>query len=363
MSDNRPRAHGGSPASDPPGRPAGDDVSYEPWPLAMQPEPAEAPFRAELADAPPSAAEEGKPPAAPPRYGRRRVRLPVILFLLTAFSTWLAGSTGFMWNCYFEAQDLGSLLPVRRAIIANWDSGLVYMACVMGFLLAHEMGHFVYTVIYRVPASLPFFLPLPTITGTAGAVIAMDGRVANRPQIFDIGIAGPLAGLVVIVPIVWIGILQLDFSMPRSGGWAMYVPLAARWAIEYVHPGKLPADGLIFYSQANPWFVAGWFGLLMTALNMFPVGQLDGGHITYTLWGRGAHWFARGLMVLVFAFIVYTGDFKGILMAVLVMLIGTDHPPTSDDRAPLGWFRTLLGHASLAIPVLCFPPHILYLPP
>ena len=346
MSDNRPS------------EPAGDDVLYEPWPLAIQREPADAPIRAEFADER-QAATGDKPPADPaPRYRRRRVKLPVILFLLTAFSTWLAGTMGFMPLNYFG---LGSLLPVRRMIIAHWDSGLIYMFCVMGFLLAHEMGHFVFTVIYRVPASLPFFLPLPTITGTAGAVIAMDGRVANRPQIFDIGIAGPLAGLLLIVPIVWIGIVQLDFSQTPMGGWAMHVPLAVRWAIDAVHPGKLPESGLIFYSQANPWFVAGWFGLLMTALNMFPVGQLDGGHITYTLWGRGAHWFARGLMVLVFAFIVYTGDIKGILMAVLVMLIGTDHPPTSDDRAPLGWFRILLGYASLVIPILCFPPHILEL--
>jgi membrane-associated protease RseP (regulator of RpoE activity) len=192
-------------------------------------------------------------------------------------------------------------------------------------------------------------------------VIAMDGRVANRPQIFDIGIAGPLAGLVVILPIAWIGILQLDFSQPPSGGWAMQAPLAARWVIDAVHPGKLPPDGMIFYSQANPWFVAGWFGLLMTALNMFPVSQLDGGHITYTLWGRGAHWFARGVMVLVFAYIAYTADPKGILMAVLVMLIGTDHPPTADDTAPLGGFRTVLGYASLAIPILCLPPRLFQL--
>ncbi len=352
MSDNRPNE-------------PGDDVSYEPWRLGTQPAAGETPLRAELASPPETISAspaDVQLATAGPRLRRRRVRLPIILFFLTAFSTWLAGTMGFMaGNFYGESLGLGSLRPVRQMIIAHWDSGLVYMACVMSILLAHEMGHFVFTLIYRVPASLPFFLPLPTITGTAGAVIAMDGRVANRPQIFDIGIAGPLAGLALIVPVVWIGILQLDFSQPPSGGWAMYVPLAVRWAVDAVHPGKLPADGLIFYSQANPWFVAGWFGLLMTALNMFPVGQLDGGHITYTLLGRGAHWLARGVMVLVFAYIVYSGDPKGILMAVLVMLIGTDHPPTSDDQAPLGWFRTVLGYASLVIPIVTFPPRILEL--
>lgn len=349
MSENRPL------------EPAGDDVSYEPWPPGMPAGSSEAPIRAELASAGEIIpAEQVQLVDAAPRYRRRRWRLPIILFLLTALSTWLAGSMGYMsWNYVLQAEDLGNLLPIRRAIVAHWDSGLVYMFCVMSILLAHEMGHFVFTLIYRVPASLPFFLPLPTITGTAGAVIAMDGRVPNRPQIYDIGIAGPLAGLVLIVPVITIGIWQLDFSQPTSGDWAMYTPLAVRWAVEAVHPGRLPASGVIYYSQSNPWFVAGWFGLLMTALNMFPVGQLDGGHITYTLWGRGAHWFARGLMVFVFAYMVYTGDITALLMAVLVMVIGTDHPPTSDDRVPLGWFRTLLGYASLAIPVLCFPPGII----
>ncbi|HZL90592.1 MAG TPA: site-2 protease family protein [Pirellulaceae bacterium] len=343
-------------SGDRPGEP--DGVSYEPW-SKLPPDggenlvPAASVIAAELIPAEPL-------PTADRLHWpvRRRVRLPVILFILTAISTWLAGTTGFLPFSYLSS---GSLMPLRQAIVAHWDDGLIYMVCVISILLAHEMGHFVYTVIYRVPASFPYFLPLPTITGTAGAVIAMDGRRANRPQIFDIGIAGPLAGLALIIPITWIGIERLDFSQPPSGGWAMYAPLAVRWAVDAVHPGKLPDSGLIFYSQANPYFVAGWFGLLMTALNMFPVSQLDGGHITYTLWGKGAHWLARGVMVLVFAYIVYTGDLKGVLMAVLVMVIGTDHPPTSDDTAPLGWFRVMLGYASLVIPIVCFPPQILEL--
>ena len=335
-----------------------DGVSYEPWPR-MPPDEGEPPIRAELAGGGEVIRAEQVPGADRPHWPiRRRVRLPVILFALTAVSTWFAGSTNFLPFNYLTA---GGWMSVRQAIVAHWQEGLVYMACVISILLAHEMGHFVFTLIYRVPASLPYFLPLPTIVGTAGAVIAMDGRRANRPQIFDIGIAGPLAGLALIVPIIWIGIARLDFSQPPSGGWAMYAPLAVRWAVEAMHPGKLPDSGLIFYSQANPYFVAGWFGLLVTSLNMFPVSQLDGGHITYTLWGKGAHWFSRAVMVLVFAYIVYTGDPKGLLMAVLVMVIGTDHPPTSDDTVPLGWIRVILGYGSLLIPIVCFPPQIIAL--
>jgi Zn-dependent protease len=344
-----------------PGEPAADDVSYEPWPSPMQPPPSDAPIRAEPAGTPEVIpAEQVELLEEQRRYRGRRVRLPLILFFLTAFSTWLTGAMDFLPIVYLtEAVYIGSFLQVRRAIVSGWDDGLIYMACVMSILLAHEMGHFVYTLIYKVRASLPFFLPFPiALTGTAGAVIAMDGRQANRPQIFDIGIAGPFAGLALIIPIMWIGIAELDFSQPPSGGWAMHTPVAVQWTIEAVHPGKLPDSGLIYYSQANPWFIAGWVGLIVTALNMFPVGQLDGGHITYTLWGRGAHWFARGVMVFVFAYMVYTGDRTALLMAVLVMVMGTDHPPTADDRAPLGWIRLILGYASLAIPVVCFPPGI-----
>ena len=144
-----------------------------------------------------------------------------------------------------------------------------------------------------------------------------------------------------------------------GGGFALDLPLAIRWLVDQIHPGKLGEINHVWLSQANPYFIAGWFGLIMTALNMMPVSQLDGGHITYTLWGKGAHWVARAFMVFVFAYIVFASQPAGALMAVLVMLIGTDHPPTSDDKVPIGWFRCLLGHASLIIPIICFTPKLL----
>lgn len=309
---------------------------------------------------------------APRRHRPRRVWLPVILFSLTCVTTWFAGACRWMpldhlircvtgqpisldGSDYFSAPF--SFMPLRQIIYSHWREGLMYMLGVQSMLLAHEMGHYVFTLIYRVRATLPIFLPVPILpTGTMGAVIAMEGQKADRRQIFDIGIAGPLAGLAVTIPLLWIGILQLDLTRPPSGGLAMDLPLVIRWSIDWMHPGKLTSDNLVWLGQANPWFFAGWFGLLMTALNMMPVSQLDGGHITYTLWGKGAHWVARGFMLFVFAYITYSGNLAGILMAVLVMFIGTDHPPTSDDRVPLGWGRTILGYASLAIPVLCFAP-------
>ena len=302
-----------------------------------------------------------------PLIRRSRVQLPLILFVATCLSTWFAGATKwvphvYMWDCVFSPQ-FGfrfDATPLRQVIYAHWLDGLIYMFCVQIILFAHEMGHYVYTLIYRVRSTLPFFIPFPIApTGTMGAVIAMEGHKANRRQIFDIGIAGPIAGLAFAIPILWIGVRNLNLDATPSGGFALDLPWAMRWLVDLLQPGKLGETNHVWLSQSNPYFVAGWFGLIMTALNMMPVSQLDGGHITYTLWGKGAHWVARAFMVFVFAYITFTGNATGILMAVLVLFIGTDHPPTSDDTVPLGWFRTLLGYASLVIPIICFTPKFL----
>lgn len=310
-------------------------------------------------------------------FFRRRVRSPLILFLVTSVSIWFAGATRWMPHIYL-GNSIGwsplivdgyvlwyptfqlDFMDIRQVVYVHWTDGLIYMLCVQLILFSHEMGHFLYAVYYRVRCTLPYFIPFPIApTGTMGAVIAMEGHKANRPQIFDIGIAGPIAGLCLAVPILWIGVRDLNLDAPAGGGMALDLPLAIRWLIEAIHPGKLGETNHVWLNQANSCFIAGWFGFIMTALNMLPVSQLDGGHITYTLWGKGAHWVARGFMVFVFAYIVYTGNAAGVLMAVLVMFIGTDHPPTSDDRAPIGWFRMLLGHASLIIPIICFTPKFL----
>jgi len=319
-------------------------------------------------------AELAYPEPSPPPRRRRRIGLPLVLFLLTCFSTFLAGATRYEPADYFQkavenpligrttAGELLDFMPLRAAIYSNWRQGLLYMGCVLAILFAHEMGHFVMTLIYRVRASLPFFIPLPiSPIGTMGAVIAMDARQANRRQIFDIGLAGPLAGLVVAIPIMWIGVQRFDFA--PGGKDKLQAPLAMQLAIEYVHPDKLDAAQGFPLDRANPWFMAGWVGLLVTGLNMLPVSQLDGGHVIYAIFGRRAHWIARGFMALAFCYIGYMALVHRtptwVLMAVLVMIIGTDHPPTSDDTVPLGWFRTGLGLASLAIPVFCFVPNLL----
>jgi len=337
-------------------------------------EPSAAVEQGDAAIAPPMVAPAA---AAPPTY-RRRIGLPIALFVLTCLSTFYAGATNWIpherfgesaWALYQRvAADVPSsiLRPLIYPVMVHWREGLLYMACVLAILFAHEMGHFVLTVIYRVRASLPYFIPLPiSPIGTMGAVIGMDGTKANRREIFDIGLAGPLAGLVVAIPIIWFGIAQLDLQGARRDGPALDLPLAMRLLVEQIHPGEYDAKIGVPISRVNPYFMAGWVGLLVTGLNMLPVSQLDGGHVTYALFGRWAHWLARGLMAAVFVYmgfmlVFYRQEPTWILMAVLVLIIGTDHPPTSDDSVKLGWARIALGLASLAIPVLCFIPRPLF---
>jgi len=287
----------------------------------------------------------------PPRR-RRRVMLPVMLFIATCMSTFWVGVT--KWQPLAPPFDA----PWRGMILRNWEIGLTYSACVLGILFTHEMGHFLATIRYRIPASLPFFLPVPiTPIGTMGAVIGMDGLRANRRQLFDIGIAGPLAGLVLAIPITWIGVQQLDFTQSGGGNMAFDLPILVQWMLEYSGvPGYQPGD-YINVRQLNPFFMAGWVGLLITGLNMMPISQLDGGHIVYTLFGKRAHWIARIFLFTAIFFVVTNWEKAApwTLMLVLIILMGADHPPTSNDSMPLGWPRRLLGYTSLIIPILCFP--------
>lgn len=294
-------------------------------------------------------------------------RLPLILLALSCVSIFITGCCRWMpSSVLMECIPRSGIdfTPLRRAILSEWRTGLQFMFSLLAILLAHEFGHFFMTVIYRVRATLPLVIPFPfSPLGTLGAVIAMEPGKANRKQIFDIGIAGPLAGLIVALPVLWLGIMQLDLSPPPAGQLAIKPPLLMDWLLQWQHPTTWPAaHGEIWMSQCNAFLFSGWMGLFFTGLNMFPVGQLDGGHITYTLLGRGAHWLARALMVLAFAYMAYTGNTLLLLMAVLVVLIGTDHPPTADDSVPLGIVRTILGWLSLILPIVCLTPEALVLP-
>jgi len=284
-------------------------------------------------------------------HHRRKILIPLGLFLATCASTFWTGTTDWMPIFY-----MSSLERAGQVMLQNWQQGAVYMVAVLGILLLHEMGHFVMALRHKVPASLPYFIPVPFLLfGTMGAVIGMRGSGANRRQMFDLGVAGPLAGLVVAIPITWIGIQQLAPATPHPFDIRLHNPLLITILINYLRP-DLAADQAVYISQVNPLLMAGWVGMFVTGLNMLPISQLDGGHVAYALLGRHAHSLARGLLVAAILFVLISEQYNWVLMLVLVILMGTDHPPTANDRVQLGWSRRLIGYVSLAIPVLCFPP-------
>jgi membrane-associated protease RseP (regulator of RpoE activity) len=224
----------------------------------------------------------------------------------------------------------------------------------MAVLAAHEAGHFIAARIHGIPATLPFFIPVPVLlTGTMGAVIGMEGSRASRRQLFDIAIAGPLAGLVVALPLLAWGL--------RTGEAAAASPFAlpplARWMLAALRPDLGDAGTIL----PNAAFMAGWVGLLVTGLNMLPVSQLDGGHISAALFGRRGNWVARGVLLAAIAAILVLGTYNWVVMVVVVALIGVDHPPIRDDGQPLGPLRTALGILSFLIPMVTFMPEPLTL--
>lgn len=332
--------------------------------MSETPPPEEAGFSVDVGPDRELHASDLRSAAAPRRSRRRRIGLPVGLFLATCLSTLWVGSAD--WR---PLEHMETWQEMAAVFAANWQQGLTYMLAVLAILLTHEMGHFLMTLVHRIPASYPLCIPVPfNPIGTMGAVIGMEGLKANRREIFDIGLAGPLAGLVVAAPILWIGVSQLDLSQrPQPGEVQLNSPMIVSWMIDAQQAARPVQDSMgvesvnhgdwIGISQVNPFFMAGWVGMLITGLNMLPISQLDGGHTIYGIFGRGAHTLARAFIVVAITYVVINLEQAAVWtpMLVLVILMGVDHPPTSDDSVELDRFRWTLGVASLAIPVLCFP--------
>lgn len=282
------------------------------------------------------------------RPGSSRTRLHVLLFGATCLTTFAAGAVGW------EPVIVGVDADLAGQVAEHWQRGLVYMVAVMAVLAAHEAGHFIAARLHGIPATLPFFIPIPILlTGTLGAVIGMEGSRASRRQLFDIALAGPLAGLVLAVPCLAIGILLA--AADASGPFAM--PPVGRWMVSLLRP-DLAANVSI---APNAAFMAGWVGMLVTGLNMIPISQLDGGHVSYAIFGRRSCWLARGVLIAAIAAIIVLGKINWIALVVIVTLLGTDHPPVRDDARGPGAVRRAIGLVSLLIPFVTFMPEPLLL--
>lgn len=301
-------------------------------------------------------AEISQPEPKPPRKIRR---IAIWLAIATVISTFWAGVGAWVpiapiINSFAD----GTLLPVRRALLANWYGGLQFSLGLMAILVAHEFGHYIMTIVYRVPSTPPLFIPFPFLSpiGTMGAVIMMQSGSADRKQIFDIGLAGPLAGLVVAIPILMFGILNAEpIRYAPEEALNMGQPLLTQWLANWLVPDRASEFVSIANTEASPLLMAGWVGLLVTGLNMMPLGQLDGGHVTFGLLGPKSYWIALGAMAAAVGYMLYAQVVFFALMLVLVMLMGLRHPPSSNDKRTLGFTRQVIGWASLALPILCIP--------
>jgi membrane-associated protease RseP (regulator of RpoE activity) len=239
-----------------------------------------------------------------------------------------------------------------------FKSGLVFSIALLTILTAHEMGHYLACRYYRVKATLPFFIPAPPLflAGTFGAFIKMKSPIPSRRALFDIGLAGPLAGFVALIPVAVIGVLTLQ-PQPEGGAGAVLVfndPLLFQII------AKLTGARLLDASP-NPYYMAAWIGLLVTSLNLMPVGQLDGGHGTFALFASRAHKIIGRVAFITVAVISVLGFFwhgspSGFLYTVLLAVMLRVRHPAPQRWEPLGRARIMVAILTLVVFALAFVP-------
>ena len=296
--------------------------------------------------------------------------LPIVMFLLTLFTTMAAGAllqgvdpvrTRFI--------ELGwGWLPVPTGLSpgALWR-GAIFALPFLGILLCHESGHYLAARRHKIPVSPPFFIPFPpwySLVGTLGAFIRIKGPTVRRPELLDVAVAGPVASFLLSVPVLLVG---LSLSKPAVGVVASATPFFVRFAGEPVGLGDGPllhALGMLFFPVAlgvvpvelHPLAFAGWLGLFVTALNLMPLGQLDGGHILYCLWEQpGQVWAARTfLLFLVPLGMLWWGWWLWGGGVLLVNKGRLRHPPVLLPAVPLDPRRRLMSWFAILIFFLTF---------
>src|SRR3990172_6906283 len=286
-------------------------------------------------------------------------RLQVLLFLLTVLTTLFWGA---YWMVLHESTgpspsplQFFQLVAIKPALLYK---GIAYSFAILAILLSHEMGHYLACNYYGINATLPFFLPAPIVgTGTFGAFIRIRSPFPNRRSLFDVGLAGPIAGFLVALPFIYLGI-QWSPLVPKTPN-QIYLgdPLIFR-----LFASNPPTHDYLLH----PVGFAAWFACLATSLNLIPIAQLDGGHISYALFLKRAYtitWiFFSALLVL--GLYGFTQSFVAgvqwifycVLLLVLRKIAGFRHPPTMNDEAPIGTARVIWGVIALIVFVLTFMP-------
>jgi len=271
---------------------------------------------------------------------RRQPRLwiNVVLFVATIGTTLFVGAINRGGNPFHHVLDLVLGIPFSFSIIL-----------VLG---SHELAHYLAARRLGVDATLPYFLPVPhPMTGTMGAFIRITSPVPSKGALVRVGVAGPLVGFLVALPVSFIGLaLSKPVAVNAAPGIQLGSPLVFWFMSELLHPNLGPGMDLMLHPVA----FAGWLGLFVTALNLLPVGQLDGGHIAYAVFG--ARWHRLGWVVLGALGLMGFFWLGWVFWAVLVLIFGLRHPPPLDDLTPLSRTDLVLAAAALVIIVLTFTP-------
>jgi membrane-associated protease RseP (regulator of RpoE activity) len=309
---------------------------------------------------------------------RSQTRSNVILFLLTCITMLLAG-LGYVGAPMFDA------LRSAPSPALRFFAGIPFAATLLAVLVVHEFGHYFAARYHGASVSLPYFVPAPPPIlgyflvglpigvpfGTLGAIILMRSPARDRNSLFDIAAAGPLAGLAVAFPAIVLGLAWSSVVPLPPEGYSGFGDSLLTWGLAYLRFGHIPPGYMLF---THPMVDAAWAGLLVTAINLIPVGQLDGGRIVYALFGRRHRAVGRaaviallGLGVTAFAWTLHTshGDFllsigsslNWFMWAGLIsLLVGLHHSPPLDDLSPLSWGRRAIGIVCLLLLVLMVPP-------
>jgi membrane-associated protease RseP (regulator of RpoE activity) len=279
------------------------------------------------------------------------------LFALTCLSTAVMGTA--LMAMYTNSLD--DLLPFFSQIVRTPSvllNGLPFSLAIMTILLGHEMGHYLTCRYYGIDATLPYFIPAPTLVGTMGAFIRIKSPIQHRAALLEVGIAGPIVGFVLAIPTLIIALAKSGYVAldPSGTGIGLGEPLIFK-AMELLM-GKMPPPGMTI--NLHPIGIAAWFGFFATALNLLPVGQLDGGHVSYALFGRIHKRISQAfLFTLIPLGLFYWQGW--LLWTTVLLFMGFRHPVTLDDSVPLSKRHVWLGWIAVAMFVLCFTPMPFYI--
>lgn len=306
-------------------------------------------------------AETGRALSVRERLGQLTGGLPfcIFLFFLTILATLVVGvHMADNYAAHVPVFDLNISWVFFTSLFrdpARLAAGVPYAATVLGILLAHELGHYFTCRHYHLDCTYPMFIPAPTLIGTFGAFIRIKSPLATRQELFDVGISGPIAGFVVAIPAMVVAAIHAGsrLAVIPDGSILMGHPLALTLLVRLFHPEFAhDAAGLARYTL-SPVGCGVWVGLFATALNLLPMGQLDGGHVVYAVFGR-VHWYvsvAFFVLLIPLGIFCWTGWF---LWAGLMLIIRLRHPAPLIDDVPLDRRRKFIALAALAMFVLCF---------